>query len=227
MRGVPRIDRLRYQVIDMAGDLPFYSIITREIVDGRNITARANEADNSEYILFEQLGWEWQLRSQMLARTAWTVLSNRGVTEADFAELIRSPFISPDATTLINDGLKRYISQDFVGALHILIPQFECCIRGILEFLGRPTSKIKDQKKRLSMERTLDDMLRDKALQIVLGEDLCYLYRFIFSDQRGWNLRNNICHGLSPIEVFNEPCASSVVFAILYLGSFTPNTEEK
>jgi hypothetical protein len=30
------------------------------------------------------------------------------------------------------------------------------------------------------------------------GDNLSFYFRILLTDQRGWNMRNNVCHGISP-----------------------------
>lgn len=105
--------------------------------------------------------------------------------------------------------------------MHLLIPQIEECIRTIAEATSIPT--IKQSKTGNGFQaRQLDDMLRDPAVIRVMTENLTYYLRILLTDTRGWNLRNEICHGLASPESFNMTSASRLVHVLLCLGTVQP-----
>jgi hypothetical protein len=51
--------------------------------------------------------------------------------------------------------------------------------------------------------RTFNDLLRDKRVVDCFGTDSSFYFGILLTDQRGWNMRNEVCHGVSPVGVFN------------------------
>jgi hypothetical protein len=51
--------------------------------------------------------------------------------------------------------------------------------------------------------RTFNDLLRDKRVVDCFGTDSSFYFGILLTDQRGWNMRNGVCHGVSPVGVFN------------------------
>ena len=101
--------------------------------------------------------------------------------------------------------------------MHLLIPQIEEAIRNIVEFAGGNVLKPNNNGTSF-MLRTLDEILRDPITVSSLGDDLCYYFRILFTDQRGWNMRNNVCHGIVGMETFTHQSADRVLHALLCLG---------
>ena len=66
--------------------------------------------------------------------------------------------------------------------------------------------------------RTFDEILRDEIIIEALGEDFADYFRILFTDQRGWNVRNNVCHGLKEPSMFNSQIADRLLHALLCLG---------
>ena len=52
-------------------------------------------------------------------------------------------------------------------------------------------------------QRILDDILRDDVVRETFGEDMAFYFRIMLTDQRGMNIRNNMCHGLVDPSFFN------------------------
>jgi hypothetical protein len=46
--------------------------------------------------------------------------------------------------------------------------------------------------------------------------------RTLLCDQRGWNVRNNVCHGLWPSEAFNFLVADRVFQVLMLLSMLRP-----
>lgn len=118
--------------------------------------------------------------------------------------------------TFLFKGIKAYLDDDFLVALHILIPQIEASIRNLAEKIGAPI--LKPSRSGGFHYKNLDDLLTDENIIDVLGEDMCLYLRTLLTDPRGWNLRNNICHGISPIETFNQIAADRVFHVLLCLA---------
>lgn len=65
---------------------------------------------------------------------------------------------------------------------------------------------------------TFDDLLIDEAV-LNIGADFAYYLRILFTNQKGWNLRNLICHGISQTSLFNSMTADRVFHALLCIGA--------
>ena len=101
-------------------------------------------------------------------------------------------------------------------SLHILLPQIEAIIRNLAEKIEVPI--LKPSRSGGFFYKTLDELLRNPKIVEVLGEDLCLYFRALLTDSRGWNLRNDVCHGISYIETFNQNTADRVLHALLCLA---------
>ena len=67
--------------------------------------------------------------------------------------------------------------------------------------------------------KTFDELLRDDAIVQVDDGNLSLYLRVLFTNQRGWNLRNNICHGIAPLSTFNQAAADRVFHALICVAS--------
>ena len=66
--------------------------------------------------------------------------------------------------------------------------------------------------------KNLNDILREEAIKQSVGEDLQLYWLVFLADARGFNLRNDVCHGLMPAASFRKELADRVVHCILTLG---------
>lgn len=68
------------------------------------------------------------------------------------------------------------------------------------------------------MLKTLDDLLREEAVTQSLGENVVHYFHVLFTDQRGWNIRNDVCHGITPVIAFSTQMTDRILHALLVLA---------
>lgn len=130
--------------------------------------------------------------------------------------LYECPIFEEKRREFLIRGIKAYLDGDFFFALHILIPQIEALIRNLTEKIG--VSVLKPSRSGGFYYKTLDELLRDENIIEALKENMCLYLRILLTDPRGWNLRNNVCHGISSIETFNQIVADRVFHVLLCLS---------
>lgn len=138
--------------------------------------------------------------------------------------ITKSPAIKTERIPIITKGLEAYFNQDYLVALHLLIPQLEEAIRNILEIGNIPTLKPNKSGNGFQL-RILDDMLRDPIAIQLLTDDFANYLRILLTDNRGWNLRNDICHGIASPQLFNKMTSDRIIHALLCFGVFRINHE--
>ena len=87
-----------------------------------------------------------------------------------------------------------YLRGEHATAVHILVPQIEQAFRMCVALSNRSIYK-KGRHGGLNV-KLLDDLLRDPIVEQVFGANAIQYFKVLLTDQRGWNVRNNICHGL-------------------------------
>jgi hypothetical protein len=91
-------------------------------------------------------------------------------------------------------GLRAFLRDDYVSALHILIPRLESMLRAYLERGGADTTTIDNG---LSRERTLGGLLEKGVKAGLLSAAQFNLLALVLTDENGFNLRNKVAHGLA------------------------------
>ncbi|ELX8347117.1 DUF4209 domain-containing protein, partial [Enterobacter hormaechei] len=135
--------------------------------------------------------------------------------------IFESPIFEESKRELIHAGLLSYLDKKYISAIHILTPQTEAAIRNLVELTGGATLK-KNRQQGLQL-RTLDDLLRDKIVEVCMGTDTTFYFRALLTDQRGWNIRNDVCHGISPSSRFNHSTADRIIHTLLCLSQVREN----
>ena len=75
------------------------------------------------------------------------------------------------------------------------------------------------------MLKTLDDLLREETVVKVLGENVVHYFRVLFTDRRGWNLRNDVCHGITSLAAFSPQMTDRIFHALLVLALLRESEE--
>lgn len=111
-----------------------------------------------------------------------------------FEELCAQSNIVPDnCKKLMSKALFLGMKKDFTGSIHILSPQFENLIREIFRNAGISTTIINGQ---VEQEKGLSTLMNMEQAKNLFEENLLFEIKCIFTDSQGFNLRNDIAHGL-------------------------------
>jgi len=111
---------------------------------------------------------------------------------------------------------------NFVSSIDSLTLRFEYIFRFLCENLGIPTYFQADNN--IKQERSLNSLIEDQILNekfIDAGlEDDLFLFKYIFTEKAGWNLRNKVAHGLMDFDEYNYKIAIILVVLILKISSY-------
>ena len=216
---IPTKTQAEEQIRKISESSPILSLIPRKIVDGRGRTVAvigALEEDRAGHIVFQisqSLSFSsFILREVMSALSQKSEAGSKGI----FEHISKSPLFVPSRYEIVHRGLEAYLNGDHMVAAHLLVPQFEDALRNLLENIGGSVLK-KGRNGDLPL-KLLDDLLRDPLMNEFLGEDLMLYFRVLYTDQRGWNVRNRICHGMFSSNEFGAPITDRVVHSLLCLA---------
>jgi hypothetical protein len=217
---------------DLSKKSPFTFLFPRKIFDkeGRPVAEipplRKDNLQGDEMNIIWEMAQMVFYSSSFLWETLLALISKFKL-DADtiINYLYESPIFDEERKEFFVRGIKAYLEKDFLVALHILVPQIENLIRNLAENIGVPILKVHNLGG--FNYRTLDDLLRDERIIKTLSEDLCLYFRVLFTHPGGLNIRNNICHGISPIKDFNSSYASLVFHALLCLSVATKELEKE
>ena len=131
----------------------------------------------------------------------------------DFIEITkRSPIVPADRKRLMSQALFAGYDNDFVGALHILVPQIEHIVRWHLKNSGIKTTTL--GKDGIESENSLSTLMKTPEVKQIFGENLSFELKALFCDAFGPNLRNQVAHGL----LTDEECQSTYAIYAWWLG---------
>jgi hypothetical protein len=136
--------------------------------------------------------------------------------------------MSSEKLPILRCGVERHFKGEFIDSIHILACQFEAILRNAFHLAGYPDTieTTFSAGKGVSQSiRTLGSFLRRDDIGKALTDRLRDHFEFVFSDSLGLNLRNQIAHGLMPVEGFTAPISCLTLHSLLLLTCL--KTEEK
>ena len=134
----------------------------------------------------------------------YELLQMHNVALDDVAEfVVNSPFLPPGREAIYVVGIHAGLHGQFIQAIHVLIPQLEHLLRHHLNLDGVITSSMNDSG--IQQEFDLNRLLIMSETEKLLGVDLCFLFRVLFTERHGYNLRNEISHGMKSSHAFFYP----------------------
>ena len=135
--------------------------------------------------------------------------------------LFKSPVFPQTHHQIIKQGLKEFFAENYIASCSILTPQIETAVREIIKHAGgniyKPPSNSKEKGFVL---RPLGDLLRDENFTKIFKEykNIPEYLLILLVDKRGYNLRNNICHGDVPSNGFDQARTFLLIHALLLLA---------
>lgn len=219
IRFIPREEDAKSSIQEKAKQFPIQYIIAREILDddGRIVARIGSLQDDREGHIIQEISQTLQFNSIFL-RLAFEGIIERGnlIKERVLEKLNESPVFSSMDQAFLTIGLDDYFAGNYAKAVSVLIHQVEAALRNLLEI--NRSSRYRVGRNRGLVLRSLGDMLSDPAVSNTLGKDITLYLRVLLVDQRGWNLRNNICHGLSPFSQIDAKIADRILHVLLVLS---------
>jgi hypothetical protein len=224
----PRRDRAEQEVQKIAKSAVLYSMLNMKIVDhdGRPVASVGGTKEDLPGRIIWHVHQEMIFSGMFLYAALERLAELYHPTPAEICDyLYQSPIFPTEQRSLIEYGVKAHLSGDSVGVIHVLIPQIEGAIRHLAHLLNVPLYK--PHRNGGMLLKNLDELIREEFVAKVLGADRVTYLQALFSDQRGWNLRNDMCHGIKPAKDFQQPTANRVFHALLNLALLRASSENE
>ena len=215
----PRIGAANHDLDQHARHAPLQFIFPKKLVDkkGRRVATIGPFSEDREGHLFQYLSNTIRIDT-LLLHFIFEEAINRGIlTTHEIMKFLRmSCIIEKDRFIIIQKATDAYLAGEYMVSIHLLIPQFEEAIRNLVEMNG---GNIMVQKNDIFNLKTFDHLLNDEIVTDVFGEDRAIYFRVLFTDNRGWNIRNDVAHGMLDSEhFFNKQNIDRILHAFLCLG---------
>lgn len=153
-----------------------------------------------------------------LNRIFYTLIQNKKLTNNELSEYFsHSELFDPNQLKIVDVGLGKYFEEDYVSALHILVPQFEFFLLHCARMLGISTVVLDTKLDVATRTLTLsENHLDSEEFKKVFGENFCRQVKFVLFEPLGYKIRHKVAHG----EILFEECNFQTVTLILYLYLF-------
>lgn len=217
---IPNKEEVKKQLFQLAKAAPFQFMIGQALQDekGRVVATIGSLENDLEGHIVRQVSQSLTFSSLFMHLIIEKAKERFPLTKSDILKYIEtSPIIDKSRFSIIEESLNAYFNNDFLVFTHLVIPQIEEAMRNLVELAGG--NVLKDAKRGGGFQlKTFDEVLRDSKLVEVVGEDFATYFRILFTDQRGWNLRNNVFHGLANPNTFNNQTGHRLLHSLLCLG---------
>lgn len=175
--------------------------------------------DPEKSLRYEALHLVTQSLFQLLYGVLAKFFESGGLTQDQFKQVLASSALVPDRKKpFIERGLDYYLKEDYVAAIHVLVPHLEDVLRDVYEHLGKAPFGTRGGREDVIL---LDTILgEDSPVTMSLGMDLTQFMRFLLIEPAGLNIRNNLAHGLLSFDQCNWALATLVVGAFIMLSKY-------
>jgi hypothetical protein len=217
---IPQKEEVKKQLFQLAKAAPFQFIVGQSLQDekGRVVATIGSLENDLEGHIVRQVSENLTFSSLLMSLIIEKAKEKFSLTKLDIMEFIgKSPIIEKNRLPIIEDSLNAYFKNDYLVFTHLLIPQIEEAMRNLVELSGGNVL-MSEKNGRGFQLKTFDEILRDPKLVEVVGSDLAIYFRILFTDSRGWNLRNNVFHGIASPNAFNTQTGHRLLHALLCLG---------
>lgn len=204
-------EKIMLQATEQAKN-PLYKLVDfGHIERNRKVFSTQDDDDIVKHFTFQNYGIELEVMFSTVVNFIWTKMIDMGLTvQMVIDRICETEYMDETQKEIIAVGINRFFEDDYVSALHILVPQFESYFRTFFEWGGFPTTSLKNNG--LQHEQNFNDFLRQDFVRESLDENLLFMIEFVMVEQLGKNLRNNIAHGLSDIKAFRKNNCLIVVY---------------
>lgn len=216
---VPRREQTEQQLKQLASEATLLFLVSRKILDanGRPVASLGSlEADMDGHVA-AQTAQNIGIMSPWVRYTIEELIERLGVdSQFMIARIDLCPLFDQSKTEILRRGLDAYFAGDAMGALHFLVPQIEDAVRSLVEIAGGDVYRPNRQG---GMDlRPLDDLLRNPVVSRIFTTDVADYLRVMYTDRRGINLRNELCHGTLASDAFAIGLADRVFHTVLMLS---------
>ncbi|GAA0738653.1 DUF4209 domain-containing protein [Clostridium oceanicum] len=187
-----------------------------KITGDRKIFDANGDEERSKYFIYEEYNTWLQIMFSIMYDKVWIKLIKQGLTCNMVVKRITEwEYMNDEDSEIIKRGIERYFEDDFISAIHILTPKFESCFREFFVWGGYATTSIKNSV--TQHEQNFNDFIRNDFVKKNIEMDTLFLIQYIMVDNLGYNLRNDVAHGLAGLDKFNRNTANIVIYLFFRL----------
>lgn len=224
---IPKYEETQNQVYDIRSQYPLSFLFERRLTDeqGRTLAKLGSFDEDMEGHIVSQIVRNMTVSSFLIGKVLNGMSEKFGHHVDKLLDyLFLSPIFSGTQSRSLAKGIQAYIELDYTISIHLLVPQIEAAVRNFVRLSGGST--MKSNRNGGFNFRTLDELLRSEQASNILGKDRVLYCRLVLTDQRGWNIRNRVCHGISQEDEFSRVVAERLIHVLLVLAQLRQKLDE-
>ncbi|MDO6573617.1 uncharacterized protein DUF4209 [Staphylococcus pasteuri] len=218
---IPKITVVEEQSDKLSKEFPLHDLISKSLLnDGKKIEETTTKEDNKTFNLNSNYMYHLNINVNLLLKAIFDklILEFEISTEDFMQKFNRWELLDNKNVPFIEQGISRFLENDYMSALHILVPQFESTVRRMFSKAGYSTTSIR--KKNTQQEVTFNEFLLRDDIKLAFGDDIHKLIQFVMVEQSRLNLRNEIAHGLIEFSNLNYQNCILVIYLFLVLTRY-------
>jgi len=213
---------LEKRIAQLQQQSPLMAMIGQTIVADNHVAAKVGSVEGDPFgRLIRQTQQEMSLSDMWLVNVLARAIEAHGLMPGHFVGWTARSGLFNDLTLLM-EGVTAWYEQDFVKAVHVLVPQVEKGLRSIVSKLGKPITKRHPKIPGVSVVIGMGDILYSDEIRDALGSELTLHFLTLYSDPRGFNLRNKVAHGMIDADEIDPGLASRIIHTLLVFGIWEP-----
>lgn len=218
----PRISDSQRSLEELTKEFPLMGFIGSSTVDekGRKL-ATIGGSEDAEGRLMQHYLQTFKSHDLFLQILLPKLIGHFSLTpELLIAELLKGSVWADSRRAILETGVRAFFAGDFLSATHLWVPEIESAVRQVAGHLG--ISLQKPNRDGGYDLRNMNDLLADDEVKAFLSDDIVFYLRSVLSDHRGWNLRNDLCHGIASAASLQGTAARRLFHVILLLSFIRP-----
>lgn len=215
---IPDLHKTIEQTKDLMKQFPIASLFARTAFNQEQPVSHSN-TDEEEFRarIKEELLFSIRLSETVLSSNVNELEKENKIKQNDYYDFIKSFGLHDESSlNIIKNGIERHFANDFVSAIHNLIPQVEYTIRELLKSRGIHITRLKGD----IIQNILLDTLIERG-RAIFGENLTEYLLIKFTDIEGMNQRNDVCHGNAKLGLFTHATSLSLIYVVMVLSKLT------
>lgn len=223
LRFIPNKERAVNSLQSIASKCPLTHSIPNQIYDhdGRLVASIDSIDTDLNGRLISHISQRLQFEMIFLNLALSGVIKKFDLTTDKILDIIfQSAIFEAHKRELFKAGIDAYLNDNHMVAAHLLIPQIEAGLRNLLRLAD---GLIYTPNKSGGFNyRTLGDLLNDGLLKEIFrqifGDDCISYFKILFTEKLGWNIRNDICHGIIRAESLQKPITDRILHVLILLS---------
>ncbi len=218
-------DHVDKQLKDISSKYVFQYLVTNTVVSEFNYPTAQFGPINEDYDkhLLRHFSQNLHFQSPFL-KWAFDEFIKYYTPDILYQGISLSPVFRPEDKNYILKTLNLYWTRDFLAFSNLIIPLIEDAIRNLCKTSGVSTIKPNDDGG--YDEKSLHELIKSGVIKKIFGtkgEDVEYYFHVLLTSRIGWNLRNNLAHGINKNAFADEQIANRLFHILLCLSVIRKN----